>query len=1439
MLGNKKYYLGLDIGSVAVSTVIIDEHEQLVSRDYRFHHGSIADSVAASLATHPIHTVALVGYTSGSPGVLTHGSQVDDRVAFITAARTRQQNIGSLLIVGGEHFSMIHFDETGAYRRLLTNSSCAAGTGSFLDQQAGRLSLQDSSELSEYARKNIRSGNTTPKIASRCAVFAKTDLIHAQAEGYSLEEICDGLCVGLAKNIADTLTSDEAPPKPIACAGGVSKNNAVLHHLEQLLHTDIEVDPLAHVFGALGAALYVKQNKNTRKHESFALKEIVKQEREQKEFFYPPLALQYSTHPDFSGLLSYRYSSEHCSTAIEVEVYEQLEPGSQSTLLGIDIGSTSTKAALIRPDGEMLAGFYTRTSGKPLNAVKGIFECIENLGDSQQTEFRVLSAASTGSGRKFIGKIIGADLIVDEITAHARAAYELNPEIDTIIEIGGQDSKFTTMKDGRVTFSQMNIICAAGTGSFLEEQAAKLDVPLSEYSDRAEQSPAPLTSDRCTVFMERDINHYLNKNYTVDEILAAALFSVRENYLQKVASSARIGKHVCFQGATAKNRSLVAAFEQKLDQPIYVSKYCHLTGALGAALIASEEAGAAESGFHTGFRGTALHRTDIPIRSETCQLCTNHCRIRIADVRGKEVAFGFLCGRDYNTQHFVDSNRSGFDLLHSYRRTFRLPRQLRQLDKSERTGRPGRSERPNRPNRTVIGLPYALHMVEDMPFWKYFFTTLGFSVVDSRNCSEPIKTGKPLTGAEFCAPMTAYHGHAAYLADKADVIWMPIYLEGREAGGDETRNLKYCYYTQYSSSIVAAVQNRRKSPSSLLPLIKPGAFTHNLLELKRNLQKIDESARLTEIVNAYRKAARFFRTRRNRLYSHYTGENGGDDVEVVLLGRPYTILSPSMNMRIPQIFGAQGVKAYFQDMVPYTPKLFSEDDENEIQPLLDSIHWKYAATIIKSAFTAAKTQNLYPVYITSFKCSPDSFTLDYFERIMEAHNKPYLVLQLDEHDSSVGYETRIEAGVRAFRNHAATVKSGTVDSTRSQRSRVTAELNSDKNEVRRKTLLFPNWDSITNPLLVANLQREGIDARILEENHTLIQQSMRLNSGQCLPVSIIAEEAMQYVRQHGLDPARTAVWMAKAKLACNLPMYPYHIKSLFEAAGGGMQELDVYVGELSHFELSPKVSIQAYFAYMCGGLLRRLGCQIRPYEINQGQTDRCIERSHRELFSAFRGEIPLESTIAAVMDRFDAIPRRPQGTKPKVAIFGDIYVRDNSTFNQDLIHTIEAAGGEVITTPYNEYAKIIASAYFRKWFKEGQYLVWLKNRSLLKAIEMVERRFYSKLQGSYDELNTLNNRESEELLKKFNLRVQHDGESMENILKIFHIIKEQPDTALFVQAVPSFCCPALITEAMNRDIERVTGVPVVSITYDGTGTPQNDRIIPYLAYQEKGNASRV
>ena len=263
----------------------------------------------------------------------------------------------------------------------------------------------------------------------------------------------------------------------------------------------------------------------------------------------------------------------------------------------MDIGSTSAKAVLLDTRRRILAGFYTATAGRPVAAVQRLFSAIHDLALRKRIDLRIRGAATTGSGRKFAGKIMGADMILDEITAHARAACEIDPNVDTIIEIGGQDSKFTTLKDGRVTFSIMNNVCAAGTGSFIEEQARKLDCPLSEYSARTEGRKSPMVSDRCTVFMERDMNHYLSLGYTVDEVLASVLHAIRENYLTKVAVMGAIGNTIFFQGATAKNMALVAAFEQRLQKPIHVSRYCHLTGALGAALSLLDEGVGVKKGF--------------------------------------------------------------------------------------------------------------------------------------------------------------------------------------------------------------------------------------------------------------------------------------------------------------------------------------------------------------------------------------------------------------------------------------------------------------------------------------------------------------------------------------------------------------------------------------------------------------------------------------------------------------------------------------------------------------------------------------------------------------------------------------------------------------------------------------------------------------------------
>lgn len=1426
----QSFVLGLDIGSVAVSVVEMSLEREVLQTHYAFHHGDIYKTLCSLLERIEFSSLRGTACTSTSPHLLKCTFRCDSRIACITTAKHNHHQVGSLLSVGGEKFSLITFDTEGNYRNLKTNTSCAAGTGSFLDQQARRLNLSGSAELSQLALQNK---NIPPIIASRCSVFAKTDIVHAQQTGYSLEEICDGVCKGLADNIADILLSDEEIPDPIIFSGGVSRNKAVVKHLEKRTGKTLLIDRWSHVYDAAGASLALLREINRGEKDLLfptgtikGLDDLVMKTEKKKGFFYEPLSLKLSqnNYPEFDSEERYLYHSNHTGPVnpVETDIYASLIKGkTYGVYLGIDIGSTSTKGVLLDyPDQVVLAGFYTRTAGRPIKGIQAILEAIADIIIRKEITLVFIGVNSTGSGRKFAGEVIGADLILDEITAHARAAYELNPKTDTIIEIGGQDSKFTTMRNGLVTFSQMNTVCAAGTGSFLEEQAEKLKVPLSEFSARTEGVRAPLVSDRCTVFMERDINRFLNKKYSINELLAASLFAVRENYLLKVATEGNIGSHICFQGATAKNKALVAAFEQRLQKPIYVSKYCHLTGAIGAALILNDE-----KFQHSHFRGIDIYKEEIPVRTETCELCRNHCRIRVAAVKNEEVAYGFLCGRDYNTHKFIDKNKSGFDLLKEREKVFHIDE--RQHTSSSILVKP-----------FTIGLPTTLHLFEDLPFWKFFFKELSLPVVTSKEYAGAVKLGKKLAGAEFCAPMNAIHGHARYLSDKADCLFLPIYLDQWNDPGktDKERVRHFCYYTQFSSSVISRLEQEEKGIPCMMPLLGDGKSS---LFLKRELYKsinetVPQKLSFMAIFHAYDKALAFFRERKKRLkeiYREKEKENKPGDIRVVLVGRPYTILSPAMNKGIPGIFASLGIKTYFQDMLPVPG---DEEMEGEIEPLLDACHWRFAARILEAAYFAAKSNGLYPVYITSFRCAPDSFTIEYFKRILDSKEKPYLILQLDEHDSNVGYETRIEAGVRSFRNHFSSISNmPSVSPVVKCHLPVNPGL---ENDITSKTLLFPNWESTTSPLLVANLQAAGIDARLLEEDDTTVRESMRMNTGQCIPLNAIVLESIRYINKHNLEPGRTILWMGKSTCSCNIGMYPYYIKSLFETHGKGMEKVGVYIGDISHIEISPLVTVHTYLAYLFGGLIRKLGCQIRPYEVKKGETDKATAAAieiFKQTFKNRQNHSYLEA-IEEALALFNQI-RFVKTSRPKVAIFGDLYMRDNAIMNQDLIHDIENAGGEVLTTPYNEYVKIISSAQFKKWFKQGQVLKLLTFKPLLSVVEFLEKKYFAHFKRFIQEPLVSGNEEYIEIFSRFNMRLEQGGESWDNILKIFHIIKAHPDISLFVQTNPAFCCPALITEAQSRDIQQITGVPIVTLTYDGTGNPINDRIIPYLRYPRKVN----
>ncbi|MBF0229512.1 MAG: hypothetical protein HQK63_07970 [Desulfamplus sp.] len=875
------------------------------------------------------------------------------------------------------------------------------------------------------------------------------------------------------------------------------------------------------------------------------------------------------------------------------------------------------------------------------------------------------------------------------------------------------------------------------------------------------------------------------------------------------------------------------------------------------------------------FRGFELWKREIPVRQETCQLCTNNCKLTVVEMDSDTVAFGFLCGRDYGTGHYV-AKENNFHLLKARKKAVTLPH-------------PCNTQYP-----FTVGIPAALHLVEDLDFWKIFFNYLGIKTITSERMKSPVTRGRSLANAEFCTPVTSVHGHVDYLMEKADYVFLPYYFENKNR--EKSGRRQYCYYTQYVPSVIAALPNIKKE-RLLTPVVKD-LYTnfYTKIELYRALKNIANSAINSEnkisddyfvkffddslisffdISSAYDKALEWKQGAEDQLKELFSelfysskiscckavqsveeeslGANSSNDIAVLLVGRPYTILSESLNSKIPDIFSSLRINTFLQDMLD-----FENHDFAEIEPLLKEIHWEHAATILKATLIAAKTDNLFPVYITSFKCSPDSFSVDYFKKIMEAYDKPYLVLELDEHDSSVGYETRIEAAVRAFRNfnfsqqgdikrtpdlsHLNPNLEISLPAKETFTDKVIALSKSnqpEKSVLLNKTIIMPNWDSITCSFLAATLRGEGYDAILMEETDDTIKQSLKTNTGQCIPLNAIAAGYIQTIINRKLNPENCLLWMSKSEISCNIKLYPHHIKSIISSnkeitnsnSESNFAKAGVYKGELSFSEISIRASLNAYFSYMFGGLLRSLGCKIRPYEKVKGQTDEAIKQAVRILNMAFEGRTTREDSLKIALSQFETIETYPRESRPKVGIFGDFYVRDNDVMNQDLIHFIEEHGGEVITTPYYRFAKMIAESYFKKWFKEGRYLSLISNKAILTTMGQFEKRYYRYFEPFFNEPDHTYTDDFKSVLATYGLLPEHTGESMDNILKIHYTIKENPDLALFIQTSPSFCCPGLVTEAMSAKIERITGVPVVSITYDALGGNKNRVIIPFLQYR--------
>ena len=1446
MMGNlnNTLSLGIDIGSVSIAHVLLDPGNKIVSSGYHIHSGNITNYLHDIFKKLDWNRISHIGYNQKAAEFFRYGIPANDQIALIEGIKLKEKAVRSLFTIGGETFGLILFDQDQNYQKFISNSSCAAGTGSFLDQQSERLGLKDSAELNQKA---LLYKNDPPKIATRCAVFAKTDLIHCQQQGFSLNAICAGLCKGLALNIVDTLLGGITLNDPVFVVGGVSKNKKVLSYLSEIIDHSLSVPETSLLTSAIGCALIAReQRSNERSSMAYNVHELINEKSVKKHYFFDPLNLRLSTYPDFSAHCHYIVND------VEVDIYN-IPKGSKhlSVYIGLDIGSTSTKAILMKGDhrkNKVIAGLYTRTRGQPIAATQALFRQIIEIEKRFNIQFTILGSGTTGSGRKFLQKILNTDYAVDEITAHARAAYELNPETDTIIEIGGQDSKFTMMHNGQVTFSVMNYVCAAGTGSFIEEQARRLDIQLDDYARLALNTRSPLSSDRCTVFMERDLNHFLSQGYSKNELLAATLHSVRDNYLAKVAHLNKVGDVICFQGATAKNAALISAFEQKLNKPIFVSRYCHLTGALGVCLFLNEQ-----NLKFSRFRGLDFYKEDLSVEEEICEHCKNHCKLNRIIIGKEIINWGYLCGRDETgkTRRYLEKKE--FDFLRSRRRIFTSATRYSEKPEVIHTSSPKptlgieidisldklkenlevnfmslrhkiftitqddvREEKLK--SEIKIGLPDTLYMQEYLPFWHYLFKKLGYKIIRGSQKRNYINEGKESSAAEFCAPISAWHGNIINLSKKTDYIFAPQMFE--EEGDVNQKN--YCYYSNYAVSIVRNLPMINLSDKIIAPVIDfSQPPIHNIKQIYDNLpQTLKLTLSPADIQTAYHESYQWFMSQKVKLIDvfkkHY---NSSSDIAVVLLGRPYLVMDPELNKKIPQKFNSLGIATFFQDMIPWTTNKFHPASAD----FLKWNHWKYGLEILETSEYIGQHSGLYPVYLTAFKCSPDSFLLHYFKEIMNAYNRPYLILQIDEHGSDLGYETRIEAAIKTFRNH--------------YHQKIKPKIRRKPIGIQRypyhpESVLIPNYDALSCSLICAAFEKAGHRSYLIEESETTITSSLRLNDGQCLPISAISQAAIETIRKYNLKPEKTALFLNTiTNLACNFPQYPIMTKKIFEEFGNGFEKLHIFASEFEMKEFPMEVITDVYIGYLLGGLLRKIGCRIRPYEIIPGNTDGVIEEGRRLLYDTTVSKESREDAFAKILTKFRLIPVSEEtDIKPKVSIIGDLYVRDNDVFNQKLIQELENYGAEVVTTPFTFILRLLAFKHKNSLREDGRYISLMKFRLLIDYLEKVERKYYKIAECVLKDPFPVLNDKLFEKLDQYNLTLDHDGETVQNVLKVYALLEHYPDLSLFIHVNPIFCCPGLVSESIFKKVEKEIGIPIVSVTYDGTTAQRNHILAPYIHY---------
>ncbi len=1242
--------LGIDIGSTTVKIAIIDKDNHRLFSDYERHFANIQETLATLLtrAREKLGELTVLPSITGSGGLTLsrhlHVPFVQEVVAVATALQAEAPQTDVAIELGGEDAKIIYF--TGGIDQRM-NGICAGGTGSFIDQMASLLQT-DASGLNEYARNY----QMIYPIAARCGVFAKSDIQPLINEGATRED----LAASIFQAVVNQTISGLACGKPIR--GTVAFLGGPLHFLPELrnafvrtlnLDRDHIVAPEhSHLFAAIGSAM------NSTEEASVSLTELINRLTNgiQMDTEIKRMEPLFESQEDYDLFLE-RHNSHRVRT-------RNLADYQGKCFLGIDAGSTTTKVALVSEDGSLLYNFYSNNNGSPLaTAIRSMREIRALLPEGVEIAW----SCSTGYGEALLKAALMLDEGEVETISHYYAAAFFEPEVDCILDIGGQDMKCIKIKDNTVDSVQLNEACSSGCGSFIETFAKSLNFQVEDFAREAlfAKNPTDLGT-RCTVFMNSNVKQAQKEGASVADISAGLAYSVIKNALYKVikiTSPSDLGKHVVVQGGTFYNDAVLRSFEKISGCEAVRPDIAGIMGAFGAALIARERYDASK---HTSM--LSLDKI-INLKYDTsmarCKGCTNHCVLTINRFDGgRQFISGNRCERGLGKEKAKKEIPNLFD--YKYRRMF---------DYEPLT--------PDVAVRGTIGIPRVLNMYENYPFWAVFFRELGFRVVLSPQSTRQIyELGiESIPSESECYPAKLVHGHIAWLIKQGVTeIFYPCIPYERNETPDAGNHYNCPMVTSYAENIK---NNMEELAEHQIHFMNPFlAFTNEEVLTKQLIVEIGKEYAISSV--EIQKAAHA--GWEELLASRRDMEKKGEETiawlkehgrhGIVLAGRPYHV-DPEIHHGIPEMITSYGMAVLTEDSISHLGQVE--------RPLIVTDQWMYHSRLYKAASYVKQSNLLDLVQLNSFGCGLDAVTTDQVHDILSGSGKIYTVLKIDEVNNLGAARIRIRSLIAALRVREQKHYARKIVSSSYNRVIFTKEMKKDY------TLLCPQMSPIHFELIEPAIRAFGYKIEVLQnDNRSSVDVGLQyVNNDACYPSLIVIGQIMQALLSGKYDLDRTAVLMSQTGGGCRASNYIGFIRRALEKAG--MSQIPVisinYNGMETNpgFQFTPALLAKAMQAVVYGDVFMRVLYATRPYEKEPGSANalhqKWKERCVRSLSKRSPGMIEFGRNVRGIVRDFDKLPRRDE-KKPKVGIVGEILVKFSPLANNHIVELLESEGAEAV-----------------------------------------------------------------------------------------------------------------------------------------------------------------